>query len=149
MANCERHEGRSPQDSQWDDPPVLRGRWLRRDLGPLRATEPSAGGEAAGGALLQLEPAGRYNRNVRRTGWNRNTISNHQESESQFDDSMTDMTVASILVSLAVLHAISFSMTAVQVGRRGLPCGCHTGCLSSTLGPWGWRGDGIIDMSKR
>jgi len=64
-------------------------------------------------------------------------ISNHQESESQFDDSMTDMTVASILVSLAVLHAISFSMTAVQVGRRGLPCGCHTGCLSSTLGPWG------------
>ena len=61
-------------------------------------------------------------------------ISNHQESESQFDDSMT---VASILVSLAVLHAISFSMTAMQVGRRGLPCGCHTGCLSSTLGPWG------------
>ena len=28
-----------------------RGRWLWRDLGPLRATEPSAGGEAGGAAV--------------------------------------------------------------------------------------------------
>ena len=62
-------------------------------------------------------------------------IKNLNLSLMTVDDSCWEILVSLIFLSCATCH---FIFDDRQVGRRGLPCGCHAGCLSSTLGPWGW-----------